>query len=288
MAITPQELLRVWLSRRLSVAQNDWLESQLSKMITDPSLRSLQITFGMVPRRLGKDDLTLEPGDLAAARQARAGWDPSTWSIVVAARVLVLVVAGDNGNNFADKFSNLCRYADVAEAVALYSGLPLYPEQQLLEPQVGEGLRTNMRSVFEAIAHRNPYPCEQLDENRWNHMVLKALFVDSTLYPIQGLDERANPELARILRDYAHERWSASRSVTPELWRCIGPFADDSTLDDLERVIRDGDSNEQKGAALALAASPAVHAKELLQQIPDLAASIEIEQLTWDALAKGH
>ena len=162
MAITPQELLRVWLSRRLSVAQNDWLESQLSKMITDPSLRSLQIAFGMVPRRLGKDDLTLEPGDLAAARQARAGWDPSTWSIVVAARVLVLVVAGDNGNNFADKFSNLCRYADVAEAVALYSGLPLYPEQQLLEPQVGEGLRTNMRSVFEAIAHRNPYPCEHI------------------------------------------------------------------------------------------------------------------------------
>ena len=68
-----------------------------------------------------------------------------------------------------------------------------------------------MRAVFEAVAHRSPYPREQFSENRWNHMVLKALFVDSTLHPMQGLEERANPELAKMLCDYAHERWAAGR-----------------------------------------------------------------------------
>ena len=53
------------------------------------------------------------------------------------------------------------------------------------------------------------------DEHRWNHMVLKALFNGAALAPIQGLDERANPELAAMLRDYAHERWAADRAVSP-------------------------------------------------------------------------
>lgn len=66
------------------------------------------------------------------------------------------------------------------------SGLPLYPEPADIEPWVGEGLRTNMRSVFEAIAHENPYPMHYLDTHRWNHMVLKALFVGSRLAPIEG------------------------------------------------------------------------------------------------------
>jgi hypothetical protein len=189
-------------------------------------------------------------------------------------------------NTFADLFSSMCRYGDVAEVIALYRGMALFPDPDKLEAQAGEGLRTNMRSVFEAIAHNNPYPREQFDENRWNHMVLKALFVESRLDPIQGLDERANPELARIMRDYAHERWAASRPVTPELWRCVGPFIDDAAIPDFERLVERGDANERCAAALALGASTLPAAAKLLESLPSESAAIKDDRLTWSSLAR--
>ncbi|HZN86033.1 MAG TPA: EboA domain-containing protein, partial [Burkholderiales bacterium] len=153
-----------------------------------------------------------------------------------------------------------------------------------LEPQVGEGLRSNVRAVFEAIAHRNPYPQAWFDTHRWNHMVLKALFIGSPLAPIQGLDARANAELARIMRDFAHERWAAGRPVPFEIWRCVGPFAEGPALEDLARVLRKGEAIEKRAAALALAASPDREAARLLQTVPGLAGDISLKRLSWATL----
>lgn len=256
------KLLRGWLRRRLDAAQNAWLDEQLANVQENPSDGTLAIALGMAPRRLGKADLALEPADHAAADAALPGWDPRGWSVVDAARILVLSSLEEKG--FSERFRTLCRSADVAELVALYRGLPLYPDPASLEPQVGEGLRSNMRSVFEAIAHRNPYPRAHFDQHRWNHMVLKALFIGAPLAPIQGLDERANAELARILCDFAHERWAAGRPVPAELWRCVGPFAEGPAIDDLSRVLKSDSIEEQRAAAAALAASRDPRAKHLL------------------------
>jgi hypothetical protein len=281
---TPRQLLQEWLARQLSEAANAWLGEQLGKLSGEIKDRDLYVALGMVPRKLGKQDLALCEADLAAAAAARPGWDPSGWSIDQAARIVILLQGG-TGDGFAARFAQLCRTADVSEQVAFYRGLPLYPEAQRLEAQAAEGTRTNMRAVFEAVAHRNPYPREQFSENRWNHMVLKALFVGSTLHPVQGLDERANPPLARMLSDYAHERWAAGRPVSPELWRCVGPHADGEALADLQRVLATGSAIERQAAALALHACPAAKAKELLASAPDLAAAVEAGKLSWDRLA---
>ncbi len=97
-----------------------------------------------------------------------------------------------------------------------------------------------------------PHPDHEKNRVAWNTMVLKALFIQVPLAPIVGLDERSNPALMRMLCDYAHERWAASRTVSPELWRCVGPHADEAALADLNRVLETGNEEERQAAARAL------------------------------------
>jgi len=277
-------LLRDWILRQADAERGAWLDAQAAALRQDPADAALDIALGMVPRRLGKAALALTDADLAAADKAIEGWDPRGWNVTDAARILLLSGLPDTGKRFADRFRSLCGAADVAELIALYRGLPLYPDPASLEDQVGEGLRSNMRGVFEAIAHRNPYAKAHFDDHRWNHMVLKALFIGSPLAPIQGLDERANPELARIMLDFAHERWAAGRPVPFEIWRCVGPFAEGQAIDDLARVLAQGEGVERRAAALALAASPDRRAARLLQDVPALAGDISRSRLTWATL----
>lgn len=224
MAALPVDLLRKWVTRQSDGAA-DWFDDAMHRMSAGAAERDLHIVLGLAPRRLGKADLELDTNDLAEAEAAYPGWNPGGWSIDGAARVAALL-AFPCQRTFAEVFKDLRRTSDVAEMIALYRGLPLYPEPEALHFEVGEGLRSNLKPVFEAIAHQNPFARDHFDQHRWNHMILKALFVDSDLGPITGLDERANPELARILVDYANERWAAGRPVTPELWRPVRPFAD--------------------------------------------------------------
>jgi hypothetical protein len=282
----PLDLLTMWLERQLPGPARAWFEQQMAALGPDTADRELYLALGLAPRKLGKGDLALVPADFQAADQARAGFDPSGLSVDQAARIAILLKAGGTGERFAERFKQLCRTADVSEQVAFYRGLPLYPDPAMLEAQAGEAARTNMRSVFEALAHRSPFPVEQFDDNRWNHMVLKALFIGSRLFPIQGLDARANAGLARILRDYAHERWAAGRPVTPELWRCVGKFADEGGLKDLARALNGEDRLERQGAVLALADCPKPEAKALLETAPDLAEAIAAGKLSWESLAK--
>ena len=233
MTENPADLLERWAIAQSGDAA-DWLAAQLEQLAKGEKERDLHIFLGLAPRKLGKADLRLSDADKRAADAAHSGWEPEGWSIDGAARVLGLLRFKPD-RPFAELFKDLRRTADAAEMVALYRGLPLYPEPQSLDFEVGEGLRSNLKPVFEAIAHHNPYARDNFDQHRWNHMILKALFVDSDLAPITGLAQRANPELARILVDYAQERWAAGRPVTNELWIPVRPFTDDPAV----RVLLD-------------------------------------------------
>jgi hypothetical protein len=112
--------------------------------------------------------------------------------------------------------------------------------------------------VFEAIALRNPYPAQHFDEAAWNQMILKALFIESSLSPIYGLDQRRNPTLARMAIDYVHERWAARRKVNPELWRLVAPFVTAAIRPDLERGMAMDDPEQQAAIAAILAGSGSI------------------------------
>ena len=277
----PVELLLTWLRRQVPPASMAWLDGAMAESGAD---RKLFLSISLVPRKLGKDDLTLTEEDLRQADQARPGWRPAGWSVDQAARLALLLEAG-LGERFAGVLDQLCRTGDVGELVTFYRGLPLYPDPAAHLARAREGMRTNMKAVFEAVAHDNPYPVEQFDEEAWNQMVVKALFIGSSLDRIQGLDHRRNADLAHMLCDYAHERWAAHRPVAPELWRCVGPFADRDSLLDLGKVLSSGKPEERCGAALALAECPRPEARQLLETAPELASAIRQGRLNWNAAA---
>jgi hypothetical protein len=279
------ELLHAWLRRQLDVAPLAWLEDQLQRLAAGCSDRDFFLAVSYVPRKLGKADLRLGPDELRAADAATPGWDPSDWSVDQAARILFLLVGGGTGDGFAQRLKQLFVTADIGETITFYRGLPLYPDPDRHVARAREGARSGMRPIFEAVAHHNPYPAQHFDELAWNHLVLKALFIGTTLAPIQGLDRRANASLARMLCDYAHERWAAGRPVSPELWRCVGPHADSAALDDLQRVLATGSGHERAAAALALRSCPDARAATMLAGEPELAADLAAGRLDWSKLA---
>jgi len=248
----------------------------------------LYMAVSLVTRKVGKADLTLSDTDLRDADSSRPGWNPRAWSADQAARVLLILALEADPARLARCLDQLCNTADVSELAAFYRGLPLYPDQPRYVARATEGLRTNMKNVFEAIAHRNPYPSEQFPEAAWNQMVLKALFVGSALDPIVGLDRRANATLARMLGDYAHERWAAGRRVSPELWRCVGPFASGALLVDLGRVLETGEPPERAAAVLALRSSPDPEARRLLDRHAGWRDAVAARGIDWKSALEVH
>ena len=298
------DLLHRWLTRQLPEKGLTWVEEKRQQIKSSGNTRVFFTAFSSVPRYTGKNDLALTPEDLKAADSVRTGWFPRYWSVDQAARtLLVLSLPQENTEKYLLTLTQLFTAADVGELVALYQALPLLPYPEKLRSRAAEGIRSNMTAVFNAVALQNPYPVEYLDNLAWNQMVLKALFVGSPLHLIQGLDQRTNAELAKMASNYAHERWAAHRSVSPELWRLVGKFADTAILSDLEQVLAEphhtsntpllteeglGErSLQQAAAAIACAESPLPQAQTLLARYPDLQAQIHTGRLTWNSLIRG-
>jgi hypothetical protein len=276
-------VMRAWLARRLSDAAIDWFGDALAQVRGADDLRPLMLAFSLAPRRVGREPVHLTPAEVEVATAARPGWQPRGLRTDTVARLVLLLALPPQ--RLLPALERLFAAADLNETIALYRGLPLYPDPTALRARAEEGLRSNIKPVFEAVALNNPYPAEQLGDNAWNHMVLKAIFIGSRLADIVGLDGRCTPTLARMLCDYARERRAAGRPVSPELWRCVGPCGDGEAVALLARVLAAGDPREQAAAALALAASPRAEAARCLAEFPDVRLWIERGIATWERIA---
>jgi len=260
-----RDCLLEWVRRQTAPEAAAWVEGQCTALAEGAPPRVLFLDFSGALRRTGKAQLHLRPEDLARADRLRPAWNPAGWTTDQAARIaLVLSWPFADADAYVATLDQIFQSADLGELVALYQALPVLPHPAAHVRRCAEGVRTNMTDVFKAIVHGNPYPCEHLDEAAWNQMVLKALFVGVELHPVHGLDARKNPALAKMLMDYAAERWAANRAVSPELWRCVGPFADDAALAAMGKVLAEGEPAERHAVVLALRNSPGEGAKALL------------------------
>lgn len=281
--------LLTWIARQAHEDAMRWLRDRCEEIASGAPDAKCFLAFSGAARRIPKDALALDQTDLAQADELRPGWNPASWSVDEAARALLILSRPTNDENaFVRMVEQLFSTADARESAALYRMLPLYPFPERFRARAAEGLRTNMASVFQAVAHDNPYPSEYFDEGAWNQMILKALFTESVLYKVTGLDARSNPALARMLVDYAHERWSAGRAVSPELWRPAGAFAHPDHLGDLQRVLRSDDEAEREAAALALADANAPAADELIDAFPLLKQRIGAGELNWESFSRNR
>ena len=280
-------LLHGLLARRLAPKKLVWLNDSLAKITAGSRPSDLTVAIGLAPRKLGKSDLDPDVNDIRVARSIRPGLDVSGWSTDQTARILFMLASwtGDE-TAFAERLDAIFQCGEIGEQIALLRGLPLYPAPQRLVERAAEGVRSVMLPVFEAVAHCNPFPQEEFSQAQWNQMVVKAQFIGSTLGPIQGLDGRRNADLAVTLMDYVHERWAAGRPVSPELWRCVGPFARGEDIADMAKVLKDGSVGEVAAAALALSECPRPEANAVLRTVPAMLAGISSGQVTWSSISQ--
>lgn len=283
--VTPLELLNAWIQRDCE-GDIAWLQAQCTALRgPETRTRTLYTAIGLAPRKLGKVDCQITDADRQAADAAIPGWDPTGYSVDMAARLVLVLTAYDGTEDFFETFDTLWRTADVGEQVAFYRGLPLYPDSHKFLWRATDGCRTNIKAVFEGIAHRNPYPAAHFDEVAFNQLCLKALFVGSSLHHIQNLDSRHNPALARMMTDYAFERWAASRNVSPELWRCVAPCPDARCLEALSKALKSEDLLTRYAAALACSGTESSEAQHLLSEHPDLVEEVQSGRISWPQLA---
>lgn len=276
-----------WLESRISDDGLQWLTEKSNQIQKGSEDWEFFTSFSAVPRYTGKDSLNLTDEERKQAESLRKGWKPASWTADQLGRtLLVLSLAERRKEEFLDILDKTFISSDMGEAVALYQSLPVLPHPEELRGRAAEGIRSNITSAFNAVALRNPYPADYMDEDAWNQVVLKALFVGSPLYQIQGIDERANETLARMLLDYAHERRAAGRTVPPELWRPVGPFATGKVVDDLKLVLEQPDELNRQAAILALSASSSEEARQLLQEYNHLKEETEQAGVTWDDIGR--
>ncbi|MBZ9731435.1 EboA domain-containing protein [Salegentibacter sp. JZCK2] len=278
--------LRKIIEERVDEKGLEWINLQETTLRDNFQLRSFYLTFSTAPRFIKKNSLSFTKEERIRAEKLRRGFQPQHWDLLQCVRTYFLVMLpGDEEENFIKNITRLFETADLDEQVAMYGALPLLTFPTALITRTREGLRTNITDVFDAIVLDNPYPADFLGQDAWNQMLLKAVFMQRPLYRIYNADERVNPELAKMLVDFAHERWAASRDVLPELWRFIAPYLEDGYFSDIKKVVK-GKPLEKQAGLLACNMSAKPEAQQLLNKYPEVKEDIGSGRLNWETIGK--
>lgn len=274
--------LATLLESNIKDVEYRWLFSKLDLIINSESTRELYLTYSLIPSKIGRVyPLSMEMSD----QELKGYLQRQEANIRQLARIFLLVrVLEEKPDFFRPKVANIIQVADTGELETFLKFLVLLPKPENYRFQAVEALRSNISTVFNAVAMHNPYPALYFNDQQWNQMYLKAAFMQQDLMGIVAVDQRANKDLVRIISDYAHERWAASRDIDPYFWRPVSKFLDEQLLSDMERLFQSGNIMERRSAALCCHASPFPGAKTLLGQYPDLNRAIEEGALGWETL----
>ncbi|MFD2101517.1 EboA domain-containing protein [Flagellimonas iocasae] len=278
MGKTSKDYLSEVLRVNLTDTEYEWLTTAVEKILDSRSKKELYITYSLSTSKIQDRPITDFGEKDFAWKTYLELQEASTLEI---SRIYLLIAALQSDDNFLQPVQQLIQVADKTELETFLKYLILLPNAEHFKFVAVEALRTNIANVFNAISQNNPYPSKFFETEEWNQMYLKAAFMQQNLKKIPEIDTMANKELARIISDYAHERWAASRSVDPLFWRPVSNFLDESLLKDIERLFQSEDKREQKAATLVCYNSESEKAKKLLNQYDTYFQAVENGDLNW-------
>lgn len=274
--------LEIVLQQHLDSATSSWLQEKIELICNTTSTKDLYLTYSLLASKVAATEVNIVQLEENPFINYLTGQKAT---ILEVARIYLLSkVLEANATFFEPKVANIIQVADTGELITFLKYLILLPNAENYKQVAVEALRTNIATVFDAISARNPYPAVYFNDQQWNQMYLKAAFMERDLSTILKVDDRANKDLARIISDYAHERWAASRTIDPLFWRPVAHFLDETLLDDMQRLLASDDSAENKAGSLCCFRSKNDGALEILNKYPDRLKEVETGIVTWETI----
>ena len=264
-----------------SITKN-WLADKITTVTDAKSTKDLYLTYSLIASKITLDkefDISNIDDDLKEYIQIQNG------NIRQIARMYLLIkVLEVDEDFFSSKVANIIEVADTSELETFLKFLVLLPNAEKYKMVAVDALRTNISTVFNALAYNNPYPGIYFDDQQWNQMFLKTAFMQGDLSAISDIDKRANKDLARIISDYAHERWAAGRDIDPDFWRPVAKFIGAELLGDMEQLLKSENTIENGAGALCCYYSENQDAKNLLVGHQKMIQQIENAALSWETI----
>lgn len=255
------EIVYSLIQARLSKDQMDWMKTI---MLFENETLFLQ-NFGRISKMIPSVSPEWNSSEKIILEQLYPGLTSGQWNLQQFCRCLLMLCIPEDQNIAIVK--KLAQSADISELISIYKGIFFLENAYEFVSIVEEGIRTNITSVFDSIALFNPFAARYLPLGSWNQLVLKALLMGSPLYQIINLDLRKNEQLAFIATDYIHERWSAGKTVSPEIWRLMDGFVNKEITADLLKVIESGDYLSRHAAIIVLRESASNTCNNVLRPI---------------------
>jgi hypothetical protein len=195
-----------------------WLNQIYSNLGPNFNPNHFAAAYSQVRRRLGNLTITFNPGDkdnlfgsksLAPYKTTLDEWGRACLLL----RAIECLTQEESTVLIRETYQR----GDIYEKQALLHTLPVLPNPSQYLAIAVEACRSNVHTVFEAIACNNAYPFQYFPGPNFNQMVLKALFIGSSLRSIVGLQNRLNPELRQMVADFVSERRMAGRPLPEDI-----------------------------------------------------------------------
>ncbi len=196
----------------------EWLYDVYSKLGTPFDASLFATAYSGARRRLGKPVVERESTEVPNFENGELSvLKGSTMEEVGRAALLLRATESLPEEAHPNFVHGVYQRGDNHERKALLRALSVLPDPARFLSTAVEACRINVPTVFEAIACENPYPFHYFSDLHFSQMVIKALFIGTSLSRLVGLQTRITPDLVRMVEDYASERLAAGRLVPHDI-----------------------------------------------------------------------